>query len=249
MLKKTKLGEADLIVTLLAEDGQQLRVVAKGARKPRSSFASRLELYSVVDVLCAKGRSLDIAKEARLVESNERLRRDLEHAAAAAPMAELLDRVTQAGLENPRLFALTQAAFAHLCACSVGQAPALTAAHLLKTLAFCGFRPCLHVCVHCGGPVLFPSDPSVSPTVWFSPAEGGVLCPACRSSADAVPVSGDVIAWTGFFLGSTFEEVKESGADPSAAFAVLGVCRQWVREHVGAHLKSLDFLFANGLYR
>ena len=108
VLRKTKLGESDLILTLLAEDGSQMRAVAKGARKPASSFAARLELYSVVDLLVARGRSLDIVKEARLVESNERLRRDIEHAAGAAPMAELLDRVTQMGLENPRLFARSE---------------------------------------------------------------------------------------------------------------------------------------------
>ena len=70
VVRKTKLGESDLILTLLAEDGSQLRAVAKGARKPKSSFASRLELFSVADVLCAKGRSLDVVSEARLVEGN-----------------------------------------------------------------------------------------------------------------------------------------------------------------------------------
>ncbi|WP_041238763.1 DNA repair protein RecO, partial [Gordonibacter pamelaeae] len=107
VLRKTKLGESDLIVTLLAQDGSQVRAVAKGARKPSSPFAARLELYSSVDLLCSEGRSLDIVKEARIASSHERLRRDLEHAACAAPMAELLDRVTQEGLANPRLFALT----------------------------------------------------------------------------------------------------------------------------------------------
>ena len=69
VLRKTKLGEGDLVVTLLSEDGSQLRAVAKGARKPTSPFASRLELYSVADALLARGRSLDIVKEARLVEA------------------------------------------------------------------------------------------------------------------------------------------------------------------------------------
>lgn len=45
VLRKTKLGETDLIVTLLAQDGRQVRAVAKGARKPNSSFASRLEIF------------------------------------------------------------------------------------------------------------------------------------------------------------------------------------------------------------
>ena len=41
VLRKTKLAETDLIVTLLADDGTQRRAVAKGARKPSSTFASR----------------------------------------------------------------------------------------------------------------------------------------------------------------------------------------------------------------
>ena len=35
VLRKTKLGETDLILTLLAEDGRQVRAVAKGAAQAR----------------------------------------------------------------------------------------------------------------------------------------------------------------------------------------------------------------------
>ena len=73
VLRKTKLAETDLIVTLLADDGTQRRAVAKGARKPSSTFASRLELYAEADLLCSVGRSLDVVKEARLVRPNVRL--------------------------------------------------------------------------------------------------------------------------------------------------------------------------------
>ena len=96
VLRKTKLGESDLVLTLLSEDGSQIRAVAKGARKPSSQFASRLELYSVADVLFAGGKSLDIIKEARLERAFGRIRSSMEHAAGAAAMAELLDRVEEA---------------------------------------------------------------------------------------------------------------------------------------------------------
>ena len=97
VVRKTKLGESDLILTLLAEDGSQLRAVAKGARKPKSSFASRLELFSVADVLCARA-VLSVECHARLVEGNAALR-GVRHTSAAAPIAELVERTTQAGLE------------------------------------------------------------------------------------------------------------------------------------------------------
>lgn len=245
VLRKTKLGESDLVVTLLSEDGSQLRAVGKGARKPSSSFASRLELYSVVDLLVASGRNLDIVKEARLLESNERLRRDMEHAAGAAPMAELLDRVTQMGLENPRLFALTRAGLSSLGRVEAPQVPAICAAHLLKTLAFAGLRPSLDVCACCGRPL--PSGSSEG-LVGLSYREGGVVCSACRGEVEAIMAPASTIAWCRALLGSTFAEIESMEIDPSASFAVLRFCQQWIREHVGANLKSLNFLFTCGLF-
>ena len=229
VLRKTKLGESDLILALLAEDGSQIRAVAKGARKPASSFAARLELYSVVDLL----------------ESNERLRRDIEHAAGAAPIAELLDRVTQMGLENPRLFALTRTALSSLGRVDPAQVPAVCAAHLLKTLAFAGLRPSLDVCVSCGRDVEAVPE---SGLMALSYQEGGAVCAACRSSVETVLVPASTVAWCRALLSSTFAEIEILEADPSAAFSVLRFCQQWVSEHVGANLKSLNFLFTCGLF-
>ena len=53
VLDRTKLGETDLILTLLAEDGSQRRAVAKGARKPGGRLAARVELFSECDLLLA----------------------------------------------------------------------------------------------------------------------------------------------------------------------------------------------------
>lgn len=57
---------------------------------------------------------------------------------------------TQSALENPRLFALTQAALIQLNGAAAAQGLALCAAHLLKALAFLGLRPSLSSCVGCG---------------------------------------------------------------------------------------------------
>lgn len=272
VLRKTKLGEADLIITLLAEDGSQIRVVAKGARKPQSMFSSRLELYSAVDVLCARGRNLDVVKEARLVSSNERLRRDMEHAASAAPIAELLEKVTQTGLTHPRLYPLTFSALQHMAFCDDRLAPVVTAAHLLKTMALCGFRPSLRECVGCGCSLSFAfqsaegfesfsaqdralsfaepccNEPSsVLGMARFSFIEGGAVCPSCRR-IEAVDVPSAVIAWTDYLMMSTFDDLIRADMGLKAAFAVLELCRQWIHAHAGFRMKSLDFLFACGLF-
>ena len=247
VLRKTKLGESDLIVTMVDDQGAQLRAVAKGARKPRSPFAARLELYSECDVLLACGKSLDIVKEARIVESNDRARRDMEHAACAAVMAELLDRTTQADLEIPKLFALSSKALRVLCDVSPDRAPAIAAAHCLKTYAFLGVRPQLCPCAVCGRPLA--DDAAFSRgEAWASAREGGAVCGRCRAAVPAVPVESSTLEWAEALLFAPLEEVAAFEGSTGPAFAVLSLCRDWAREHFGVSLKSMDFLFTCGLF-
>lgn len=244
VLRKTKLGEADLIITLLAENGSQLRVVAKGARKPSSSFAARLELGSVCDLLCSMGKSLDIVKEVRLVQSNELLRRDLEHSSLVAPMLELLDRSTQISLENDRLFPMSVSALEHMQQVSLQTSLALCAAHLLKTLAYLGVRPNLDSCSLCGATVDLASSEEFS----FSYAEGGLVCSACKRYTNSVILPAETLRWMNFFLKSTFKEIVVQSVPTEASFSVLHVCQEGIREHLGFRLKSLSFLFTCGLF-
>lgn len=240
VLRKTKLGETDLVLTMLASDGSQLRAVAKGARKPANTFAARLELYSVADVLLASGKSLDIVKEARIVESNERVRLDLEHATAAACMAELLDRVTQADLVEERLFACLQVALRELGGAGLAAVPALCAAELLKTFAFCGLRPSLASCAVCGAPVPLERDGLVA----FATGEGGAVCASCRPRVQTTMREASTLRCAEGLVHETFARIA---ADPPAAgesMEVLQLCRAWAHAHVGCSLKSLDFLLA-----
>lgn len=243
VLRKTKLGESDLILTMLAEDGSQLRAVAKGARKPRSTFASRLELYSCADVLCARGRNLDIVKEARLVEGNAPLRQSFDLNAAAAPMAELLDRITEPELEVPKLFALSCAALAALCDADAARAPLFTAGFILKALAFSGFRPCLGQCAVCGEEVGLDAPGAA---VAWSTSEGGTVCATCAPHCESRRVHAGVIAWARALLFARFDEFAAFGCDERTQFELLQLCHEWVRYHVGSGLKSLAFLQTNG---
>ncbi|HET6498620.1 MAG TPA: recombination protein O N-terminal domain-containing protein, partial [Coriobacteriia bacterium] len=78
VLRKTRLGEADIILTLLAGEGTIVRAVAKGMRKPTSRFAGRLEPGSVVDLLLAPGRTLEVVSDVRSVDLHPGLRDEYE---------------------------------------------------------------------------------------------------------------------------------------------------------------------------
>ncbi|TLM98644.1 MAG: DNA repair protein RecO, partial [Actinobacteria bacterium] len=147
VLRKTKLGETDTILTLLASDGHQVRAVAKGLRKPGSRFGGRLEPYSVVDLLLHSGKSLEIVTEARTVAAHAPLREDLDRTSAAAVIADVLDKMSVEVQHEPRLFGLSTATLDVLDTAETASLPVIVVAFLVKAMAMHGYRPELDSCV------------------------------------------------------------------------------------------------------
>src|SRR5699024_11048674 len=97
VLSGHKLGEADRIVSVLTRSHGLIRAVAKGVRRTKSRFASRLEPFMLVDLQCHVGRSLDIVTQVELIEPFARgIATDYDVYSAASVMAETASRITEA---------------------------------------------------------------------------------------------------------------------------------------------------------
>ena len=233
VLKRIKLGESDVICTLLCSDGSQLRAVAKGARKPTSAFSSRLELFSVCDLLLAKGKNLDIIKEARLISAHMQVKTDISMLEAASPILEFLEKTTQVDLPVPRIYDLTNKALTSFSRVEED--------NLKITVAFLGFKPSFSSCVLCGEQV---STNTVTP-ISFSSLEGGVVCENCLRFTQTVFFSSELIHWLEVLLYSSFEEVIEYALTNAFSLELLRILSDLITAHMGISLKSLRFLFSH----
>jgi len=234
VLRKTKLGETDIILTLLAEDGSQVRAVAKGLRKPTSRFGGRLEPFSVVDLLLHTGRSLDVITEARLVAPNAGLREDYDRQAAASVVADVVDKIAVEGQAEERLFGLATKSLEVMGDAACDRLPVLVVAFLVKAMAMHGYRPELEECAACAADVTQGDR--------FSVPGGGALCPACGGlDASSVRFTAEARAWLGMLLRSTMAEVAQLDIPPAAVADCFTLVRAFVVFHVPARLKALDF--------
>ncbi|MDO9557170.1 MAG: DNA repair protein RecO [Coriobacteriia bacterium] len=234
-LKKTKLGEADLIVTFLAEDGCQLRAVAKGVRKMKSRFGARVEPFSVVDLLLAHGRSLDIVTEVECVTSHEPIRSDLDRLSAASVLVDFLDKVSVECQAEERLFALSTATLDVMDEASPQELRALVVAFLVKGMAMHGYRPQLSSCASCA------TSMGDKASVRFSLSTGGVVCPGCsRGDPSALRVSADVPAALSALLGAKMTEVSPLGIPDAVLQDALGLMRAFIGYYVPSRMKALD---------
>lgn len=69
VLKTYNLGEADKIAKLFSGDSGLIDAVAKGARKIKSKFLGRFELFNFLELEITKGKSLDIVNQAETIKS------------------------------------------------------------------------------------------------------------------------------------------------------------------------------------
>lgn len=243
VLRKTKLGENDLIVTMLSSDGSLLRAVAKGARKPGGRHSARAEIFSTVDALLAEGRNLDVLCEERIVGDVHPHELTLEQTSAMAPVAELLCAVAQDGLEQPRLFDLAQASFNAIGIRNGNDALLAACAALLKIIAQAGFRPSFDHCVLCSRELDLGSNDSL---VGFSVSDGGAVCPDCTKDTDILLLDSNVLDWCNYLIKSRYDDLVRS-EDGSVISAVLRTTNDWIAYHIDKQLKSIHMISSIGM--
>jgi DNA repair protein RecO (recombination protein O) len=108
ILRTRPLTESSLIVSWLSPDFGRISTVAKGARRPKSSFRGKLDLFFVADFSFTRSRRSDLhnLREVKLHETHEGLRRDIDKLQQAAYAAALIDRATERETPLPEAHAL-----------------------------------------------------------------------------------------------------------------------------------------------
>jgi DNA repair protein RecO (recombination protein O) len=237
VLRKTKLGETDLILTLLAADGRQVRAVAKGARKSKSRLGARVEPFSVLDLLLHTGRNLEIIAEAETLQTHDALRADYDRTMAASVVVDVLDKSSVEGQAEPQLFDMALVTLDVMESVPVSALEPLVLAFLLKSLAMHGYRPSLDRCAACGAE---PEAPLA-----FSVEAGGVLCSHCAAQgASAQPIAAEARDALRAMMRSRMADVPGIVVDPAVARDVRWIVRAYTGFHIPSRLRALDFYLA-----
>ena len=229
------IGEADRVVTLFTPQHGKVRAVARGARRVKSRVGGHVELLARVRVLIRRGKTLDVLSQAETIDSNIALRQDLWRTTCGLYMAELVDRFSREELENAGLYQLLR----H-CLSELADAPSpdlLTRYFEVRMLTLTGFRPEVFRCVQCGGD-LAPAAQA------FSPAAGGVICPACRGGEGASirTLSLNALKVLRLFLRSDLDAAMGVRVQRNLAVELEHLLRQYIRYVLEQDMKSTDFL-------
>jgi len=116
ILHTRPLTETSLIVSWLTPDFGRIATVAKGARRPKSPFAGKLDLFYHADLSFQRSRrsELHTLREIVLRETHSALRQELGYLQQASYCAALIEQTTETETPLPAVFELMTSFLKHL---------------------------------------------------------------------------------------------------------------------------------------
>jgi len=240
VMRSWRMGETSKLVSLYTEGYGKVKVMAKGARKPKSKFGAALEMLSEVQAIFyfRDERDVQTLSECDLLRSFPALATGLERLSFASAACELLDHLTIEHEANRRLYGYLAGVLGALEEVGQEQLECLFWYFQLRLADALGYRPELNNCVSCrsalGGTWL-----------WFSAALGGGLCKACGPRAGS-RIAGESLEGLSYLQGLKAYCREAIPASPARAAETRGLLRAFLEYHAGAQgrLKSLEFLEA-----
>lgn len=208
VLRHMDWGEADRLLVLYTRQKGKLRAVVRGARKMHSRKAGHVEPFSQVSLQLARAQGPMIVTDAEAIETFQNLKDDLLRTATASYVVELVERFTyEEASDNPGIFQLMLETLKRVAA---NADPWLGVRfYEVRLLDLLGFRPQLFQCVNCHEEIKAEDQ-------YFSPLQGGVLCPRCGKGLNGVwNISEEALKYLRHLQRSTYRE--SSRAHPTEA--------------------------------
>jgi DNA repair protein RecO (recombination protein O) len=181
VLRKTDFNEADRIVTLLTRDHGKIDCIAKGARRLKSKFCGRLELFCHIRLTGFQGRDLVTLDEVNLITPFPQ-GQSLEQHRVLFTLAESTHKLIHAHQHIEGAYPLLLETLEALGGTQKHEA--LLYAYLIRLLTLTGFLPQWNHCALCDTAF------HASLPIFVRLGDAHALCGNCKTPADRLLNAG-----------------------------------------------------------
>ena len=177
VFKKIDRNESDRVFSVFTDNFGRLDIFAKAIRKNASKLRSGIDIFFMSEIEFIQGKSRKTLTDAAIIEKFNNIPQDLEKFEIANKIGEVLDNFIKGEEKDREIFNLIHETFFKLNDCALNPKPyALTYYYFLwNVLSLLGYHSEVQKCANCRGK-LNPYN------IYFSSAEGGVICGNCAST-------------------------------------------------------------------
>lgn len=234
IIRKTKLGEADRILTMYTPGLGKIQGVAKGVRRPKSKLSGHLELLTYSQVTLAIGHNLDTITGSQTINSFTPLKTDLWLTSYALYITELTSQFTAERVVDERLFHLLLDTLQDLC--QANNRELLLRYFEIHLMEETGYRPQLQECVACHR-ILEPTKN------YFCAGIGGILCPSCAVNQPfSRPVSLNALKVLRFIQRNDYNAVGRLKIDNVLSLELENITRSYLKYLLERDVRSANWL-------
>jgi DNA repair protein RecO (recombination protein O) len=234
IIKKTKLGEADRILTMYTPGLGKIQGVAKGVRRPKSKLAGHLELLTYTQVTLAEGHNLDTITGSQTIQGFTPLKTDLWLTSYGLYVIELVNQFTPEHAPDERIFNLMLETLQNLE--TTGNRELLLRYFESHLLEEAGYRPQLMECVTCHKPL----EPVANS---FCARIGGVVCPACaRNQPFSRSISVNALKVLRFIQKNNYDAVSRLKINAELSAEVEDITRSYLKYLLERDVRAANWL-------
>ncbi|MDI6739221.1 MAG: DNA repair protein RecO [Candidatus Edwardsbacteria bacterium] len=227
ILKSQNWSETSRIVHAFARHGGRIKLVAKGARRPKSRFGAAFEPGTFAQVIFYTSRSSDLHTASEAAVLWRPLREDLETVLLRLAALDLAYKASPPETPNVALFRNLLRFLQSLDADSSGARYTRLIAFFLLALNNLGYAPVLDRCLSCRKPV-------TSVLHGFSVAHGGFVCASCGKKL-AENVALDLNQFHALRLWHTHQALPDLA--PKSAKRLIEILTAFLNHHISGRTK------------
>lgn len=235
VIKESRVGETDRLVTVLTKQKGVLRAFVQRAEKANSGKLSATRLFSYSRFTIFEGRDKYIIDDAQPIEIFFGLRKNMETLSLGQYFCELAGELAPEGSEAENFLRLMLNALYIL---EKGNRPPLIikAAVEMRMLTFAGYMPDIVCCMGCGA---YEAD-----TMYFFPLEGKIACSNCIEGlpkGQSYPLGRGAMTAMRHTVYADFEKVFNFTLPAGALKELSQASEAYVLNTLGKSFKTLEF--------
>jgi len=240
VIRATRMTESSRVVTLFTEEFGKVKVVAKGADRPKSKFAGTIDLFNLLEAVIYRKETTELGtmSDASVIDSYPQLASDSRKYGFGSAWCEILDKTSHIDHPRPETFRLTTDYFSILSRFKSENAGLLFWTALFKMLAIEGYAPELERCAACGKEI-------TGADTFISLNRGGLICKKCSGGdGTLMKLSAGSLDLLRKMVSENLESIAGESFNSKAGRKAAEVILAFASYHLGLprNLKSFKFL-------